>query len=115
MRGISVINYMTCIKKYKIVTDSQSYVVENCEGFIDVDILLMYSLLSSSELSFCEGISMVVSNVGASSVGESSEITDDVVSLVIEVSLSFWILELVSLHDGILVEESTYDASDSAL
>ena len=85
--------------------------MENCEGFIDVDIMLVSSLLSSSELSFCEGISMVV----ASSVGENSGIIEDVVSLVIEVSLSFWILELVSLHVGLLVEESTYDASDSAL
>ena len=89
--------------------------MESCEGFIDVDIMLVSSLLSSSELSFCEGISMVVGKVSASSVGENSGIIEDVVSLVIEVSLSFWILELVSLHDGTLVEESTYDASDSAL
>ena len=73
--------------------------------------MLVSSLLSSSELSFCEGISMVV----PSSVGENSVNIEDVVSLVIEVSLSFWILELVSLHNGTLVEESTYDASDSAL
>ena len=80
-----------------------------------MDIMLVSSLLSSSELSSCEGISMVVGKVGASSVGENSGIIEDVVSLVIEVSLSFWILELVSLHNSILVEESTYDASDSAL